>query len=119
MKEVPLGLEKEFSDGIRRNDRSTSSRSRSGSRASTNRDRIRCYKCRKYDHFVKDCLTSKLEKETEQIQWMYNMDKEHTSLKTLVTDTYISLDQIGSVNEITTDHLNLQKVRMAPPHFCL
>ena len=26
---------------------------RSGSRASTNRDRIRCYKCREYDHFCK------------------------------------------------------------------
>ena len=22
-------------------------------------DRIRCYKCREYDHFAKDCLTSK------------------------------------------------------------
>ena len=52
----------------RRNDRSSSSRSRSGSRPSTNRDRIRCYKCREYDHFAKDCLTSKLEKETEQMQ---------------------------------------------------
>ena len=32
-------------------DRSSSnSRSRSGSRANTNRDRIRCYKCREYDH---------------------------------------------------------------------
>ena len=29
------------------------SRSRSGSRASTNRDRIHCYKCREYDHFCK------------------------------------------------------------------
>ena len=36
-------------------DRSSSnSRSRSGSRASTNRDRIRCYACREYDHFMKD-----------------------------------------------------------------
>ena len=36
--------------------RSTSnSRSRSGSRASTNRDRIRCYNCREYDHFAGDC----------------------------------------------------------------
>ena len=37
-------------------DRSSShSRSRSGSRANTNRDRIRCYKCREYDHFARDC----------------------------------------------------------------
>ena len=33
----------------------SSSRSRSGSRARTNRDRIRCYNCREYDHFVRDC----------------------------------------------------------------
>ena len=31
----------------------SNSRSRSGSRASTNRDRIRCYKCREYDHFAR------------------------------------------------------------------
>ena len=29
----------------------SNSRSRSGSRASTNRDRIRCFECREYDHF--------------------------------------------------------------------
>ena len=46
------------------NDRS-SRRSRSCSRASTNRDRNRCYKCREYDHFAKDYPTSKTEKEAE------------------------------------------------------
>ena len=45
-------------DRSRRRDRSVSNgRSRSGSRASTNRDRIRCFKCREYDHFVRECLT--------------------------------------------------------------
>ena len=28
---------------------------RSGSRTSTNRDKIRCFKCREYDHFVNEC----------------------------------------------------------------
>ena len=37
----------------------SSSRSSSGSRASTNRDRIRCYNCREYDHFARDCPTSR------------------------------------------------------------
>ena len=55
---------------IRRNDRNSSnSRLRSGSRASTNTDRIRCYKWREYDHFAKDCPTTAREKgETKEIQ---------------------------------------------------
>ena len=77
-----------FTDNARRNDRSGSSRSRSCSRASTNRDRIRCYKCREYDHFAKDCLTSKIEKETEQAQQMYNMDEEQTSLN--ISNRYLT-----------------------------
>ena len=57
----------------------------------TDRDRIRCYKCRMYDHFTKDCLTSKIDKEKDQIQQMLNMDEDQTVLKTLVIDTYDSL----------------------------
>ena len=71
--------ERKYSDNTRRNDRGNS-RSRSGSRASTNRDRIRCYKCREYNHFIKDCPTSKVEKESEKIQQMYNMDEEQAAL---------------------------------------
>ena len=57
--------ERSFSGNINniRNDRSISnSRSESGSRASTNRDRIRYYKCGEYDHFTKDDPTSKEER---------------------------------------------------------
>ena len=39
-----------------RRGRSPSS-SRLGSRTHTNRDRIRCFKCREYDHFVNECPT--------------------------------------------------------------
>ena len=60
--------ERQYSGNIRRNNISSSTRSRSGSRVSTNRDRIRCYKCREYDHFTKDCLSSKVAKKTDQIQ---------------------------------------------------
>ena len=35
----------------------SNSRLRSGSRASTNRDRIRCFECREYDHFMRKCPT--------------------------------------------------------------
>ena len=33
----------------------SSSRSGSNSRISTNRDRVRCFKCREYDHFANEC----------------------------------------------------------------
>ena len=58
-------------------DRSLSnSRSRSGSRASTNRDIIRCYKCREYHHFAKDCPISREERDLEQLQQMLNLEEE-------------------------------------------
>ena len=58
-------------------DRSSSnSRLRSGSRASTNRDRIRCYNCREYDHFARDCPTSREERDLEQLQQMLNLEAE-------------------------------------------
>ena len=33
----------------------SSSRSHSNSRFSTNRDRVRCFKCREHDHFANEC----------------------------------------------------------------
>ena len=67
----------------RRNGRSVSnSRSRSGSRATTNRDRIRCFECREYNHFARDCLTMQANREAEQIQQMFNMDEDQTILQT-------------------------------------
>ena len=45
--------------GNYRRDRSSSNdKSRLGSRASMNRDRIRCYTCREYNHFVRNCPNS-------------------------------------------------------------
>ena len=67
----------------------------------TNRDRIRCYKCREYDLFTKDCPTAaKAERETEQIQQMFNLDEEQTTLKTLAIDTYDSLNCVRSIEEV-------------------
>ena len=81
--EVGLGLEKGNTKGnIRKNNRCTS----------THRDRIRCHKCREYAHFLKDCLTTKVKKEADQIQQMINLAKEQTSLKVLAADTYDSLN---------------------------
>ena len=99
--------DRQYSNNFRRNDRSSSSRSGSGSRTSTNRDRIKCCKCREYNHFAKDCLTLQVEKESEQIQQMYNMDEEQTTLKIVVTDTYDNLNKINSVEKTIGDHLIL------------
>ena len=74
---------------------------------STNRDRIMCYKCWEYDHFAKDCPTTKEERETDQIQQMFNLDKEQTSLKTLFTNTYDSLNHVSSWEEVRSEHLNM------------
>ena len=36
----------------------SSSRSRSSSRTTTNRDRVRCFRCREYDHYARECPNS-------------------------------------------------------------
>ena len=97
--------ERQYSDTFRRIDRNSSSRSRSGSRASINRDRIRCFKCREYDHFAKDCLNSQTEKEPEQIQQMYNLDEDQTALMPITVDTYDNLIRTNLDNAM--DHFNL------------
>ena len=90
----------------RRDDRSISnSRSRSGPRATTNRGRIRCFECREYDHFVRDCPTTQANREVEQIQQMFNMDKDQTILQTQLID----VDQVRqTMNPVESrDNLNL------------
>ena len=63
-------------------DRSSSnSRLRLGSRANTNRDRIRCYKCREYDHFARDCPNSREERDLEQLQQMLNMEEQNHKIE--------------------------------------
>ena len=69
---------------------------------------------------MKDCPTTKEGRQIEQIQQMYNLDEEQTSLKTLATnDTCNNFSHTNSLEEVRSEHLNLQKVRMAPPHSCL
>ena len=71
-----------YNNNNRRNGRSiNNSRSRSQSRVTTDRDRIRCYGCCEYNHFTKDCPMAKEKRETEQIQQLFNLDEEQTSLK--------------------------------------
>ena len=72
-----------------------------------NRDRIRCYKCREYDHFVKDCPTSREEKEIEQLQQMLNLEDEQTSIKFLVVNTQDNFSRVNSEENLRLGHLNL------------
>ena len=66
----------------------SSSRSRSGYGATTNRDGIRCYNYRKYDHFARDCPNSREERDLEQLQQMLNLKaKEQTHLLTCRQDS--------------------------------
>ena len=67
-----------------------------------NRDRIRCYKCREYGHFAKDCPTSKVEKESGQIQQMYHMDEEQTALQ-LINDRCLCQPQLNKFNRRNTN----------------
>ena len=83
----------------------SNSRLRSGSRASTNRDRIRCFECRDYDHFVRFCPTKQQSRETEQIQQMFNMDEDQTILQTPLMDTEENEMTITLME--TRDNLNL------------
>ena len=72
----------------RRDNRKASNiRIRSGSKASRNRDRIRCFKCGEYNHFARECLTKQANREIEQIQQMFNMDKDQKILQTPLMDT--------------------------------
>ena len=90
----------------RRNNRNTSnSRLRSGSRVSTNRDRIRCFECREYDHFTRECLTRQANRDVEQIQQMFNIDKDQTKLQTLLMGTDEDEQTLTPVG--ARDNLNL------------
>ena len=70
---------------------------------------MRCYKCREYDHFTKDCPTSREERELEQLQHMLNLDNEQTSLKLLATNMHGN--SISSEDDLRPGHLNLKYKR--------
>ena len=60
------------------------------SSANTNRHRIRCYKCRKYEHFGRDCPNSTEERDLEQLQQMLNMEEQNHRIESS-DDDYRSL----------------------------
>ena len=98
--------DRQYSDTFIRNDRSSISRARLCLRICTNRDRIRCFGCREYDHFTKDCTNLQTDKQPEQIQQMYNLDMEQTALKASATDMHDNFISTNSDNNIV-EYLNL------------
>ena len=97
--------DRNFTGSYGRNRSSDSSRSRSGSRTNTNRDRIRCYVCREYDHFARDCPNSREERDLEHLQHMLNMEEqEHRD------------PSVHSSDKDSRSPLNLWMVGMMPPH---
>ena len=102
----------------RRNNRGASNgRSRSGSRVSTNRDRISSFECREYNHFARECPTRRENRETEQIQQMFSLDDDQTQLQTPLIDTEDDLVTITPTE--TRDSLSLLKVKVVLLHFYL
>ena len=73
-------------------------------RTSMNRDRIRCYMCREYDHLARNCPNSREERDLEQLQHMLNMEEQDQSLSTHSSD------------EDCRSPIKLMTVGMMPPH---
>ena len=62
---------------------------------------MRCFKCREYDHFVRDCPTSREEKEIEQLQQMLNLGDEQTSLTPLMSKMQDNFSKKGSEENLS------------------
>ena len=68
-------------------------------------DRIRCFECREYDHFSRECPTWRENRETEQIQQMFSLDNDQTLMQTLLI---VTEDDVMTITPTETrDSLNL------------
>ena len=56
---------------------------------------------------MKDCPTSREEKEIEQLQQMLNLGDEQTSLKSLIINTQDNFSRASSEENLRIGHLNL------------
>ena len=69
---------------------------------------MRSYNCREYDHFARDCPTSREERDLEQLQHLLNLEEEKQA--------YLSSSRQSSpIGNPRTIPLNLGKVGRAPP----
>ena len=79
-----------------------------GSRISTNRDSIRCYKCRVNEHFASNCPNSVTNEESDCDV------SSHPALQMLTPESPVRSGSCGAI-----DYLNFLKVRIVPPYFYL
>ena len=70
------------------------SRSRSNSRVSTNCDRVRCYRCREYDHFASECPNTQTDEKSDCD------DADPVSLQ-MMTQDYYPTDSEGEIDYLT------------------
>ena len=80
--------------------RRSRSRSRSNSKVRTNRDRIRCYRCREYDHYVRECHNA-----VASVSEGY--DSDNAALQNLATD--IESDNMHDIERYRKDIEYLNK----------
>ena len=77
-----------------------------------NRDRIRCFQCREYDHFANECPNVGTDDSNG-----YESDRAALQLMTTEADIHDNFDTTRLTEE--SEYSNLCRVRMVPPHFCL
>ena len=75
-------------------------RSRSNSRVTTKRDRIKCFRCREYDHFANECCNASTGDSDE-----YESESTALQLMTRQMETHESFDTTRMIEE--AHHLNL------------
>ena len=86
-------------------------RNRSHSRVTRNRDRVKCYRYREYDHFANECPNTVADDSDG-----YESDRAALQLITAEPEVH-NFDATRQKEE--HDYLNFERVRMLPPHFCL
>ena len=75
-------------------------RSRSNSRITTDRDRIRCFRCREYDHFANECPNMGTDDSDG-----YESDRAALQLMTTEAEIHDNFDTARLTEE--ADYLNL------------
>ena len=84
---MPKGNDDRWYDSQNMN---SGTRSRSNSRVTTNRDRIGCFRCRKYDHFANECPNIGMGDLDE-----YELDRAALQLMTSEAEIHDNFDTTG------------------------